>query len=275
MSILLCCLGYVATTTLAAPVLLTRGTWQVWHPRTALALWHMSLATSCAVIAYSAIYALGVVGSHADEPRADMTHGVLLTVAVWGGMFVLAALTALFFAHSEPVVRSDHANRERFQQALLASRHHLDVHKDLVVRHLEDDALFAGAFRAPEPTVVVTRGLLECLDEAELEAVIAHERAHLTQRHHFALLLALVNEACLPRFLPARKLHQSTKLLVELIADDTAAKHCGREVTASALAKMAERAGDPGIAARSERLTSPRTRSRMALPFRPSGTRVA
>lgn len=253
MTVLLGCLTYVAATTLLAPVALTRGTWQVWYPRAALALWHGSLASSSAVVLYSVIYALGTAQAHSNEPGADTAHVLALTIGLWVGMFVVAALIALFLAHSEPVVRSDYANREKLQRALLLSPHHSEVRGDLTIRHIDHDSIFACAFRAPEPTVVLSRGLTDSLTGAEVDAVIEHERAHLTQHHHFALLLALVNEACLPGFEPARRLHQCTKLLVELIADDEAIKRCGRLATASALAKMAQHNGDPGVAARAAR----------------------
>lgn len=253
MTVLLVCLAYVAATTLLAPLALTRGTWQVWYPRAALALWHASLASSSAAMVYSVIYALGTAQAHINGPGADAAYGPALTIGLWVVMFVVAALIALFLAHTEPVVRSDYANRDKLQRALLVSPHHSEVRGDLTIRHIDHESIFACAFRAPEPTVVLSRGLTDCLTAAEVDAVIEHERAHLMQHHHFALLLALVNEACLPGFKPARRLHQSTKLLVELIADDEAIKRCGHLATASALAKMAQHNGDPGVAARAAR----------------------
>ena len=269
MTMLAACLAYVAASTLLAPLVLTRGRWQVWHPRLALAAWHTVLMTNAGIVVYTVLYALSLAESHSSEPGAGHAHAVLLTLSVWGGLFVVAAVTALFLAHSEPVVRSEYAERERLQEALLGCRHHTETRRGVVVRHLDADDVLACAFRTPEPTVVVTRGLRELLSPSELDAVIEHELAHLVQRHHFALLLALVNTACLPGFRPARRLHQSTKLLVELIADDTAARRCGVTTIASALTKMADHTTDPGVAARAARLTArPPARAGTLLPLR-------
>ena len=42
------------------------------------------------------------------------------------------------------------------------------------------------------PTVVLTTGALEALDRAQLDVVLAHERAHLAGHHHALLALALI-----------------------------------------------------------------------------------
>ena len=38
--------------------------------------------------------------------------------------------------------------------------------------------------------IVMTTGALRCLDARQLEAVLAHERAHLSGRHHLVLTFA-------------------------------------------------------------------------------------
>jgi predicted Zn-dependent protease len=50
-----------------------------------------------------------------------------------------------------------------------------------------DDAGF-NAFAAPGGFVFVTSGLLERVDEAELAGILAHEIAHVTERHHLDAL---------------------------------------------------------------------------------------
>jgi Zn-dependent protease with chaperone function len=88
--------------------------------------------------------------------------------------------------------------------------------------------------------IVVTSGALAALDEAQLAAVLAHERAHLRQRHHLALTAALALTrafAPLPPFTAAR---DQIAFLVELAADDAAAKHSGRLTVAESLLALAE-----------------------------------
>jgi hypothetical protein len=73
--------------------------------------------------------------------------------------------------------------------------------------------------------VVVTSGALSRLNRAELQAVLAHERAHLSARHHLVIMLARTLPAALPgvRFL-ATAADQAADL-AEMAADDSAARH--------------------------------------------------
>jgi len=46
--------------------------------------------------------------------------------------------------------------------------------------------------------IVLTSGALSCLDDGQLEAVLAHERAHMSERHHLLLRLAAALESAFP-----------------------------------------------------------------------------
>jgi Zn-dependent protease with chaperone function len=73
--------------------------------------------------------------------------------------------------------------------------------------------------------VVVTTGALNRLDKAQLEAVLAHERAHLAGRHHLVIMLARVLRdafSCI-RFLALAA--DQISGLAEMAADDSAARH--------------------------------------------------
>ncbi len=69
---------------------------------------------------------------------------------------------------------------------------------------------------------VVTDGILRALKPQELEAVLAHERAHLTQRHDYLIWAFSAWRAALP-WLPTSSLAlASVAELIEYLADDTA-----------------------------------------------------
>ena len=72
--------------------------------------------------------------------------------------------------------------------------------------------------------VVVTTGALNRLDRAELQAVLAHERAHLSARHHLVIMLARILPDAFPgiRFLAIAA--DQIGGLVEMAADDSAAR---------------------------------------------------
>ena len=99
----------------------------------------------------------------------------------------------------------------------------------------------------------VSSGLREALTDAELDAVIAHEHAHLTQRHGLALRIAHVNSIVLGAFRAGRELHRASLLLVELAADDAATKATSSAALAGALTTMGTELGDAGMLARAHR----------------------
>jgi bla regulator protein blaR1 len=60
------------------------------------------------------------------------------------------------------------------------------------------------------------------LDGDQLAAVVAHERAHLRERHHLLLLPFVAWEAALPVLPAAARAHAGVRELVEMRADDVA-----------------------------------------------------
>jgi len=102
----------------------------------------------------------------------------------------------------------------------------------------------------PHPTVILTTAALQALDPDQLDAVLAHERAHLASHHHRLLAIARIGRQVLP-FLPLMRVAdtQITRL-VEMHADDTATAGRGTGPLATALAVLAAAAGPaPGLAA--------------------------
>ena len=100
------------------------------------------------------------------------------------------------------------------------------------------------------PTVILSTGALQALDPAQLAAVLAHERAHLTGRHHQLLALARIGSLVLP-FLPLmRDADAQVARLVEMHADDAAARASDPRSLATALVVLATGASPaPGLAA--------------------------
>ncbi|WP_338894938.1 M48 family metalloprotease [Streptomyces sp. TG1A-60] len=85
--------------------------------------------------------------------------------------------------------------------------------------------------------VVVTTGMLSCLEPTERRALFAHERAHLGARHH-RFLLAVQLAAHANPFL--RPLHTAVSYTTERWADEEAARTVGsRRAVACAIGKAA------------------------------------
>ena len=102
----------------------------------------------------------------------------------------------------------------------------------------------------PQPTVIVTTGALEALDPGQLDAVLAHERAHLAYHHHRLLAIARIAAQVLP-FIPlTRDAATQIARLIEMHADDAATGTQDGRVLAAALVALASTTSPaPGLAA--------------------------
>ena len=123
------------------------------------------------------------------------------------------------------------------------------------------------------PRVVFTTGALSALDDDELAAVLAHEHAHLVERHDLVALPFFAWVTALPWFPGVRRARSSVATLLEMVADDRAATQVPSVTLASALARIgaAGRAATPvgaiavdggGVLERVRRLLRPPDRSR-------------
>jgi Zn-dependent protease with chaperone function len=92
--------------------------------------------------------------------------------------------------------------------------------------------------------LLVTTGILRLLNAGEREVVFAHERAHLTHRHHRLTAAAAAAAAVNPLLIPVR---EAVAFLVERWADEDAAAQVGdRDLTARAVARASLAASGSG-----------------------------
>lgn len=114
--------------------------------------------------------------------------------------------------------------------------------------------------------IVLTSAALRTLRPAELGAVLAHERAHVRGRHHLALVGARAAAAAFPHIRLFRAAACEIARLLELLADDAAARGTDPYTVASALLRVAAgrapaatlAANGAEVAKRVHRLLSPR-----------------
>ncbi len=102
----------------------------------------------------------------------------------------------------------------------------------------------AAAYCVPglRSAIVISAGALDLLDQAELEAVLAHERAHLRARHDLVLLPFSALLRAFRWSAVALEANREVALLVEMMADDRA----GRRLPARELATALLRVGASG-----------------------------
>src|SRR5690606_20445024 len=93
--------------------------------------------------------------------------------------------------------------------------------------------------------VVVSAGALRLLSKDELAAVLAHEDAHVRERHDLVLLPFAALRRAIPWARIVRDAQASVALLVEMAADDRARRHCSPRRLATALLRFGTAGGVP------------------------------
>src|SRR6266852_5762552 len=138
-------------------------------------------------------------------------------------------------------LRASQQARHR-QRALLGLLAHDDpkVPGALVVDHPAAAAYCVPGLRS---AIVISAGALDLLDQAELAAVLAHERAHLRARHDLVLLPFTALLRAFRWSAVAREANREVALLVEMMADDRAQRRLPARELATALLRVGASGG--------------------------------
>lgn len=260
------------------PALLARATWPYRSPRAALVLWQ-AIALAAVLSAFSSGLAIGglllVPGPDGRPTTAPTDEIDALGLPLWILYVVVLAITLgigakLMFSVVQVAVRTRRRRSKHRMLVDLLDRNNLS---DSTYRGLRDadirvlDAAEPIAYCLPglRQRVVLSRGTLANLSEAEVTAILSHERSHLRARHDLVLeAFTAVNEA-FPRIVRSKSALGSVQLLVELLADDSAVKVAGPTPLARALItcagstapRGAMAAGGPHTLIRVQRLSGP------------------
>lgn len=277
---------YVAIVLVAGPRLLRRITTDGGAPRVAIAAWLTAVVTvlgcSVAAIALLLIEAAG----HWDTSDQLLESCFERLQAILGGQ---AGTSAMIVAASAVTLTIGlfAAIGVRFARVLGRMRSQTFAHANavrMVGRSRGDgvvviDAAEPAAYcvTGQPPAIVVTSGAVATLDSAQLAAVVAHERAHLDGRHAYVVAVVRGLAAALPKVSLFENAATQISSLLEMCADDAAARRHGSQPLLGGLLALSS-AGRPthslaaaGVAVllRAQRLTNPRNgrtriRARMA-----------
>ncbi|QFQ29251.2 M48 family metalloprotease [Janibacter melonis] len=224
-AILLVALGVLLVT--AAPRVLSAHPGLRRSPRPALMLWQ---ATALA----------GVICVVAAGPIAAVTlwpltrHGLDTAAALLA--LVASALTlSMLLVNGHVVGTTLRAARRRHEDLLDLVGDELDRRVTVVEHHTPTAYCVPGRHRR----VVLSSATLRELPQDELEAVLAHERAHLAERHDLLLEYFTVTHSTAPRWLRSSRALTEVRLLVEVLADRAARQHVGDVPLARALVRLA------------------------------------
>lgn len=251
-----------------SPSALQNTHWAVRAPRAGVFVWMLTVAAMTAAALGAGVAAALPLLHHLGGLRelihqcpvfwaALRAHLSYLLLAV-AGMLASATITTLSV---RAIVRQLRVARQ------------VGIHHALAVMTTGQDASGFAVMPADQPAawslavnggyVVVTQAAVDQLDDEELEAVLAHERAHLRGHHHLLRTLMAAAAAALPCRLTRAAARQTADLL-EMRADDVATRRHGEETVARALLTLsgvapagALGAGGPAIGRRLARLLDP------------------
>jgi hypothetical protein len=252
--------------------------WPSRCPAAAILLWQ-SIGLGWGLAAIGALAALGADpgGSGvADGALSMLAHAVRGIARDFQPPGLLAAVRLLCLAASATLLALlCWVLRDRRRHRILLS---LLAHGDpkvpgaLVVDHPAAAAYCVPGLRSH---IVISAGTLDLLDQAELAAVLAHERAHIRARHDLVLLPFTALGRAFPRSASVQRAYTAVALLIEMLADDHALRHRPARELVTALIRVGAAGmpgapsatlavagngavmGDTGMTARVERLLTP------------------
>ncbi|MEV4380462.1 M56 family metallopeptidase [Streptosporangium sp. NPDC049644] len=269
---------------------LTRARWTYRAPHVAIVLWQAlgvtwGLAGTGALLGYALEpYGRGVLhglagfaaSAFGGGQGAPLPYDLPRIVALIAGLTALAVLIMVLLAAGLQTFRA--RQRHRTLLALIAR-------EDPVVpgvRVLDHPGATAYCVPGLRSQVVVSEGALKLLSADELTAVLAHETAHVRERHDLVLLPFAALRRALPWSRVVKDAQSEVGLLVEMAADDVARRYCSPRRLATALLRFGTAGAVPAphgalgaatsssaaVMARVERLVTPG-------PILPLGVRYA
>lgn len=228
------------------PILLATAKWSARSPFSALILWQaIALAGGLSMIGAMLTFGMVPLG---NTLLAGVRQIFLLMLGrerlpdfgFWN-VFALSAaglLSAhLVFTLILTYIRIRSQRRRHHELLNLLSSPASSEPGTLVINHQTPVAYcLPGGSRS---VTVLSDSLMELLQPTELRAVLIHENAHLTQRHHLLLWAFAAWRSALP-WLPTSRLAQgSVNALIEMMADDAALVSVDRGTLVRAIALVA------------------------------------
>jgi Zn-dependent protease with chaperone function len=225
--------------------------WARHEPRAALVLWQ-SVGLTAGLAAVAACIGVGVAPLGPTLPAAvtawaergaaghptggvDGVHLVVLAV----GLLLLGRMLGVLLMAGWSTARSRRRHREVVD---LVGR---PWERDAATTVLDHPGVAAYCLPGRRSRTVLTAGAVALLDDDEVDAVLAHERAHVAERHDLVVLPFSAWATALPWLAGVRAARRSVGRLIELVADDRACVGRDRAVLAAALARVGTAAAGP------------------------------
>lgn len=242
-------LAYAVVLATAGGAVLRRSAWTPRAPRLAILAWFaVALSAVGSVLLAGLTVAIHAGGGGARRCGAPASWTCAPAVTTAGGVAAAAAgavalvlAARLLWCLTRTYAAASRTRHRQLDALAVVGR----VDERLGVTVVDHSAPAAYCLPGRHGRVVVTTAALAALDEPGLAAVLAHERAHLGQRHHLLRATTEALAAALPYVPVLRGARTEVARLTELAADDAAARRSGRRVVAAALLTLAEAASSP------------------------------
>lgn len=189
--------------------------------------------------------------------------GRIGSVALIGGGLVSAGVVAVRLGRCLSGLRA--RSHEHAHAARIIGRP--TDHPDVVIVDADRPAAYCVIGRPN--AIVVTSAAMQSLNRAQLRAVLAHEDAHIAGRHHYILMALRALSDVLPWLPLFARAHHAVADLLEMCADDAAARRVGIRPLLGGLLALAGHpavvpeglaAAGTAVVARAERLVTPTQR---------------
>ncbi|MBE8519199.1 M56 family metallopeptidase [Amycolatopsis sp. H6(2020)] len=226
--------GYALLLGAGLPQLAARALSSPRAPRLAIAMW-VSACVSVVVSLCWAGVALAQLGPMAELVVAGPAGSANPVLSAFGVAMVWGVLLRIGYVATRQAFATHRFRRQHRAALRLAGRSRPDLGATVVPGEIP--AAYCVPGRRAE--IVVTTSALRVLGHRGTRAVLAHERAHLAGRHHHLLLPLTVLDAAIPGIPLFRRARNEVATLVEMLADDHAAREHGRLPLAHALAAVA------------------------------------
>ena len=261
-----------------APRLLARSSWPDRCPRLGVAAWQaVSLSVVTAVVLAGAALALPALSFSADLAellsacamalRAQYATPGGAALSITGAVLAVTVVARAGYCLIAGLISGARERRRQVDGVNLIARRHEGC--DALV--VDDAAAAAYCLPGRRQQVVLTTGALTALNSDQLSAVLAHERAHLRGRHDLVLATSAALQRAFPQVPALRDAHRELTRLVEMLADDVAARRNDRLTIATALVRLAE-VSAPVAALGAGGSTSLTRVRRLVAPAHPLGT---
>lgn len=241
-------LAYATLVAFGGQVALARLTRSGTAPQLGILAWYVAALTAVSSWAFGAMAVADPDPLHglAHFITAGMTavhegtgvHHVTAPGASWLRIPAVVVAVAIVYRGGYYIVRDAwvaHRRRLRHAEALALVARPL-AGRD--VRVLDQSTPLAYCVPGRSRMIVVTRGAVRALSGSQLDAVLAHERAHLSGRHHLLRTPLGALARAFPGIPVLRLASREVNRLLEMCADDAAVRRHGRAAVTGALQSL-------------------------------------